>query len=156
MMENHLITIGIRAAPTFVVFAIFDTEASEVLTVEKILIPVAFDLPDALKYARSNLLDILREFKVEKAGIRMTEPNAKTVSIARVQLEGVILEAFASSELQAYYIGHISSISSRLGIDRTEFKPMVENKQTPDIESWSEMEREEREAILCAKGAEHA
>ena len=155
-MEEGLITIGIRAAPTFVVFAIYDTDTSVVKTVERIVVPVAFEPPDALKYVRSNLLDILREFGVEKAGLRTTEPSAKTKNIDRIQFEGVILETFASSGVKAYYIGHVSSIAAKVGIQRNQFKPMIENKKTPDIENWGAMKTEEREAILCAKGAEHA
>lgn len=151
-----MITIGIRVAPTFVVFAIFDTETSVVQTVEKIVVPAAFEPPDALKYVRSNLLDILREYEVEKAGLRTTEPSAQAKNIARIQLEGVILEAFASSDLKAYYIGHVSSIAAKVGIERNQFKPMIENRQSPNIENWDAMKKEEREAILCAKGAEHA
>ena len=151
-----MITIGIRVAPTFVVFAVFDTDTSEVQTIEEIMIPAAFDPPDALKYVRSNLLDILREFKVEKAGLRTTEPSAQSKNICRIQFEGVILEAFASSQLKAYYIGHISSISARIGIERDQFKPMIENRQTPNIGNWGAMTKEAREAVLCAKGAEHA
>ena len=105
-----MITIGIRVAPEVVVFAVYDTDTSTVQTVEKIIVPAAFEPPDALKYVRSNLLDILREFKVEKAGLRTTEPSAISKNIARIQFEGVILEAFASSDLKAYYIGHVSSI----------------------------------------------
>ena len=151
-----MITIGIRVSPELVNFAIYDTDAAAVLTVEKIVVPLAFEPPDALKYVRSNLLDILREFKVEKAGLRTTEPIAQSKNIARIQFEGVILEAFASSELKAYYIGHVSSISAKIGIDRSQFKPMIENKQTPNIANWGAMNREAREAILCAQGAEHA
>ena len=151
-----MITIGIRAAPKFVVFAIFDTDASEVRTVERIIVPAAFSPPDALKYIRSNLLDILREFKVEQAGIRATEPNAQRPSIARIQFEGVILEAFASSSLKAYYIGHVSSIAARIGMKRTDFKPTINNETDPGIENWANMAQEEREAILCAQGAENA
>ena len=151
-----MITIGIRVAPKFVVFAIYDTEALAFQTVEKILIPAAFEPPEALKYVRSNLLDILREFKVEKAGLRTTEPSAQVKNITRIQFEGVILEAFASSDLKAYYIGHVSSIAAKIGIERNQFKPMIENNESPDIENWDTMKKEEREAILCAKGAEYA
>lgn len=151
-----MITIGIRVSPTFVVFAVYDTEALAVQSVEKIVVPAAFDPPDALKYVRSNLLDVLREFKVEKAGLRTTEPSAQSKNITRIQFEGVILEAFASSELKAYYIGHVASISAKIGIDRDQFKPMTENRQTPNIANWDTMKKEAREAILCAQGAEHA
>ena len=92
-----MITIGIRAAPGAVTFAVIDTDDNSVINVEKIKIPAAFETPDALKYVRSNLLDILREYQVERAGIRVTEAIADG-SAKRIQLEGVALrEAFASS-----------------------------------------------------------
>lgn len=150
-----MITIGIRATPKVVTFAIFDTAAETIVNVEEIKIPAAFETPAALKYVRSNLLDVLREYKVERAGIRVTEGLANP-NIERIQIEGVILEAFASSELQSYYVGQIASISRRLGIDRDEFKPFAEGKKDPGVENWGKMSKEEREAILCAIGAKDA
>jgi hypothetical protein len=123
-----MITIGIRAAPRVVTFAIYDSNTNVVLNVEEIKVPAAFSKPEGLKYARSNLLDVLREYRVERAGIRITEPNADP-NVDRVQLEGVIQEAFASSELAGYYIGQIASISARIGIPRAAFKPYVDGEQ---------------------------
>ncbi len=148
-----MITIGIRAAPKVVTFAIYDSDAGAVINVEKIKIPAALPTPAALKYVRSTLLDVLREYKVERAGVRVTEPNAQSTSIDRIQIEGVIQEAFASSDLQSYYVGQIASISKRLGIDRQKFKPLVDGEEDPGVENWNGMSREEREAILCAIGA---
>ena len=151
-----MITIGIRAAPKVVTFAIYNSDADQVLNVEEIKIPAALTTPDALKYLRSNLLDVLREFKVNHAGIRATEPTARHPSTERIQIEGVIQETFASSDLTAYYVGHISSISSRLGIRRNEFKPLVEGDADWKIENWADLSNPEREAVLCAIGAVNA
>lgn len=153
---KRMITIGIRAAPTVVTFAVYDGDARVVLNVEEIKIPAAFSAPDRLKYLRSNLLDVLREYKVVNAGVRITEPNAQSPSIERVQIEGVIQEAFASSDLAAYYVGQISSISKRLGIERRQFKPLVNGEEEYGVENWNRMKKEEREAILCAVGAVYA
>jgi hypothetical protein len=149
-------TIGIRAAPGAVTFAVIDTHDNSVINVEKIKIPAAFATPDALKYVRSNLLDILREYDVEQAGVRVTEPSAESKSIERIQIEGVIQEAFASSELKAYYVGQVASISKRLGFDRIRFKPLVAGEEDPGVENWAKMTKEAREAILCAMGAKDA
>jgi len=151
-----MITIGIRAAPKVVTFAVYDTDARSVLNVEEIKIPAAFETPAALKYVRSNLLDVLREYNVERAGVRVTESVANYPNIERIQIEGVIQEAFASSELQSYYVGQVSSISKRLGIDRKKFKPPVDGDEDPGVENWKKMGKEEREAILCAMGAKDA
>jgi hypothetical protein len=99
---------------------------------------------------------VLREFKVSSAGIRAIEPSSQTRSIERIEIEGVIQEAFASSELAAYYVGHISSISSRLGIPRADFKPYVDGERDFPIENWDKHSKEGREAILCAIGAANA
>lgn len=149
-------TIGIRAAPGSVTFAVYDSVDQSIVNVEQIVVPAAFDTPDALKYIRSNLLDVLREYEITRAGVRATEPSAQSPSVARIEIEGVIKEAFASSDLEAFYIGHISSIASRLGIERANLKPIIDGEVDPGIEHWGRMNKEQREAILCAKGAVNA
>jgi len=125
------------------------------VNIEEIKIPAAFNKPDGLKYARSNLLDVLREYRVERAGIRITEPNTDP-KIERVQLEGVIQEAFASSNLAGYYVGQISSISAKIGFARTEFKSYVDGEVDYPVDGWAELSKEQREAVLTALGAVNA
>jgi len=149
-------TIGIRAAPKAVTFVVFDADDQVVLNVEDIRIPLAFHIPDALKYIRNNLLDILREYRIDHAGIRVTEPNAQSPNISRIQIEGVVQEAFASSSLTSYYVGQISSISARLGIDRADFKRYVDGPLDWPVENWADLSKEQREALLCAVGASRA
>lgn len=149
-------TLGLRASPTSVTFAVYDCDKKSIHNVEDIYLPKALFFPDRLKYLRSNLLDVLREYQIMRAGVRVTEPNAQRPNVERIQIEGVIQEAFASSLLDKYYIGQISSISKRLGVNRTRFKPMVAGEDDPGVENWSDMTKEAREAILCAMGAEHA
>jgi hypothetical protein len=148
-----MITLGIRVSPKSVTFVIYDLLLEQIVNVESLQIPVAFSPPDALKYVRNNMLDILREYKVTSAGIRTTESNAKSMSIERIQLEGVIQEAFASSGLVSYYVGQISTISARLGIPRTDFKLYVDGSKAWNVEGWKELNIVEREAMLCAIGA---
>lgn len=149
-------TIGIRAAPKAVTFVVFDADADAVLNVEDIRIPIAFHTPEALKYVRNNLLDILREYGIERAGIRVTEPSAQSPNIARIQIEGVVQEAFASSLLKSYYVGQISSISARLCIERADFKRYVDGQLDWPVENWASLRKEQREALLCAMGASRA
>jgi hypothetical protein len=148
-----LITIGIRAAPSVVTFVVYDAEEDAVVNVEKLRIPIAFDVPDALKYVRNNLLDLLREYEVTYAGIRTTEPNAQSKNIQRIEIEGVIQEAFASSTLKGYYVGQISSISARLKIPRADFKQYVDCTKEWPVDGWSALTNDAREALLCAIGA---
>jgi hypothetical protein len=149
-------TIGIRATPNEVIFAIFDSDANEIINVENIVIPAAMGTPGSLKYLRNNLLDILREYEVSSAGIRITESTARTVSIERVQIEGVIQEAFASSNLLKYYVGQIACISAKLSMDRSDFKKYVAGELNYDVAGWKKHSANEREAILCAIGAVNA
>lgn len=146
--------IGVRASPTEVIYCVFDSNKNVIINIGKINIPKSLGVPEQLKHIRLNLLDVLREYEVLEAGIRILEPTAQSVSIERVQIEGVIQEAFASSNVKSYYVGQISSISSRVGIDRTQFKPLVEGETSLDgFENWNDLSKTEREAALCAIGA---
>ncbi len=120
-------SIGIRVEPSGVTFAIYDSENREIINIEKLIIPKALDVPEQLKFIRSNILDILREYGIERAGIRITEPNAQRMNIPRIQIEGVIQETFASSPVNSYFTGQISSISSKLGFNRSDFKKYIDN-----------------------------
>jgi hypothetical protein len=148
-----MITIGIRAQPAGLVFAVYDSDLEAMVNVEEIRVPAAFDVPEGLKYVRSNLLDVLREYKVERAGVRVTEPSARSPSVERVQIEGVVQEAFASSTVRSFYVGQISSISRRLGMNRTDFKALVSGDKDPGVEGWDRQGTLQREAILTAMGA---
>jgi hypothetical protein len=81
---------------------------ARVLNVEDIQIPAAFEWPVALKYVRSSVLDMLREYQVGRAGVRTSEPMAQSLSVERIQIEGVIQETFASSSLEGYFAGPIA------------------------------------------------
>lgn len=152
-----MICMGIRAAPKRVTFAIFNSDDESVLNVEDIIIPAAFKWPEALKYVRNAVLDVMREYDVAKAGIRTVEPMAQNPSSDRVQVEGVIQEAFASSSLKNYFAGPIAVGAHMLRIDRADFKPMVNaGRNDLDIGGWGDISEAQREAILYAMGAANA
>lgn len=148
--------IGIRAKPDSVTFAVLDNQNNVLLNIEVLKIPKALNTPDALKYVRNNILDILNEYQVKRAGVRITESNAQRPDHRRIALEGVIQESFASSNLESYYCGQISNISARVGINRAEFKPLVDGTtEFPSIENWTTLTKEAREAVLTAIGAQN-
>lgn len=150
-------TVGIRVKPAEFTFAVFDTTNSAVVNVETVKIPKALQVPEALKYVRNTILDILQEYKIEKACVRITESNAQSITIRRIEIEGVIQEAFASSNLSAYFVGQISSISARIGFDREDFKRYVNGElEYGLIENWGNHNEQEREALLSAVGASNA
>ena len=85
-------TIGIRVKPNSVIIAIHDTAENSIVNVEEIKIPKALSTPVALKYIRNSILDILREYKITKAGLRIAEGYSPTLVIRRIEIEGVIQE----------------------------------------------------------------
>jgi septum formation topological specificity factor MinE len=150
-------TIGLRAAPKALTFVVYESDNNSIVNIEDIKVPAAFSMPDALKYLRNTVLDVLREYQISKAGIRITESNSQTLSIERIQIEGVLQEAFASSNVQSYFVGQISSISARIEIQRAEFKPYAEGKADWAIDGWDQLATvNQREALLCAIGASRA
>ena len=151
-----MVTIGIRASNKKITFAIYDSEANEISNVECLVVPQALKLPSILKYIRNNVLDIISEYDVNKAGIRVTESSAQGTNRKRIELEAVIQECFASSQLDNYYCGQIATISSLLNMDRADFKPLVDNNQFERVENWGDLNKEEKEAVLTAMGAAHA
>ncbi|WP_345867233.1 hypothetical protein [Shewanella algae] len=150
-------TLGIRVKPCSVVIAIYDSEENAIVNVEEIKIPKALPTPEALKYIRNSILDILREFNIEKAGLRIVESNSQTLNIRRIEIEGVIQEAFASSMLSGYFCGQISTIAAKLEMKRADFKLYIDGNKTYElIEGWDQHSKEEREAILTSLGASNA
>src|SRR3569832_2919507 len=104
--------IGIRVALCVVLFVIYDWAVKEVISVDRVNEPKALEVPEAMKYVRNTILDVIREYNIERAGIRINENVAKRPSHERIQMEGVIQEAIASSTVSDYYCGQIASISA--------------------------------------------
>ena len=150
-------TIGIRVSPKTVTFAIFDDSNREIVNVEELKVPAALSWPESLTYVRYNLLDIMRVYEVSRAGIRETEPTAKSPNSKRLQLEAVIQEAFASARIEKFRVVQIASLGSLLQIPRDQVKPMIQGNTSPEFASnWSEWSLEQREAILTAMGVANA
>lgn len=149
--------LGIRVEPkkvTFVVIDYIENEA-DILNIEAIKIPVSLDFPAKLKYVRNTVLDIIREYGIEVAGIRIAESNSDNVNINRLHIEGVIQEAFSSSSVQSYFTGQLMSISRKLNISKEEYKTLVKpGSHFPRINRWSLCTNNEiKEAALVGYGA---
>ncbi|WP_240975731.1 hypothetical protein [Paraburkholderia aromaticivorans] len=157
MPESEVRTIGIRVAPKRVTFVVYDTDEAAIVNIEGINVPKAMDTPEQLKFVRNTILDVIREYGAKRAGIRVTEGIARNPSIERFELEGVIQEAFASSDLEGYFCGRIASIAGKLGIPREQLKLHLDGEvDYEEVENWMRHSREEREAIVTAIGAAHA
>jgi len=149
-------TIGIRVAPKRVTFVVYDADEKQIVNMEGIVVPKALETPEQLKYVRNTVLDIIREYDVKRAGIRITEGNAQGISIERIELEGVIQEAFASSELEGYFCGQIARIAAKLKMSREHLRELLEGADYEEVEGWVKLKKEEREAIATAIGAANA
>ncbi|MDT4871300.1 hypothetical protein [Pseudomonas sp. Q1-7] len=150
-----MITIGIRAEPKKVTFAIFDSEKNKIKNLEEIVIPTTFSLPEQLKFLRNTLLDIAREYGVEAAGVRIAESSSQNQSNERLYLEAVAMESFASSTIKSYYAGRKTGICSRLEITTKLFDEIVGGRDPfADVKGWpSNKSVVSREAILIAMAA---
>ena len=157
MDELYMSILGIRVEPrktTFVVLELTDDNFS-IINCELIKVPAALDFPEKLKYIRSCVIDILREFSVSRAGIRVAEGNTQNLDITRLHIEGVVQEAFSSSEIEYYFVGRKTSIASRLNKSTKELELIFKGKQPYEgISNWDELTGSSaKEAALVAIAA---
>jgi hypothetical protein len=149
--------LGIRVEPKKTTFVVIEAnqDVFKVVNNEVIKVPAALDFPEKLKYIRNCVLDILREYSINIAGIRVTEGNSQNMDITRLQIEGVIQEAFSSSDVEQYFTGRKTSISSRLSINTDDFDEIVKGKKVYELlDDWQLLRNTySREAGLVAMGA---
>jgi hypothetical protein len=147
--------MGIRASPREVHYAVVEAgDPAELLTVSSVVVPAALQLPEQLHFVRTTLLDIMAEYGVRRAGIRLTEPTAKSRSIERLNLEGVIQELLSSSDVEAYFAGPIATIAARLGeSDRSRVRSYFEGEPFGGLYGWIDLSRHERESVVSAVAA---
>ncbi len=149
--------LGIRVEPKKTTFVVIEqiNDKAEVINNEVIKVPAALDFPEKLKYIRNCVLDILREYSVTIAGIRVAESNAQNLDVTRLHIEGVIQEAFSSSDVDKYFTGRKLSIASKLDLKTTEFDEIVRGKINYEtLGSWQLLSNVySKEAALVAMGA---
>lgn len=147
-------SIGIRVTPKIIYFSVVSGEVDgiNIQLVDKIINPKSLKTPEQLKYIRNTLSDIIHEYSVTNACIRVTESNAQKPSIDRIHIEGVVQELFASSTIEKYFIGQIASISAKLDMNRKKFKDIASGEDNYlEITDWKENYiLEERESIMSA------
>ena len=150
------ISIGIRVTPSVVFYSIVEETEKEYIThvIDKVNVPSALLKPEQLKFIRNTFLDIIEEFNISLACVRITESSAQVTNVTRIGIEAVIQELFASSSITLYYAGQISSITTKLGIQRDEFKPLADgSKVYKKFDNWKQLSNESRESILSAFSA---
>lgn len=150
-------SLGIRVEPKKVTFVVIDFTENEadIVNVETIKIPLALDFPAKLKYIRNTVLDIIREYNIQVAGIRIAETVSENVNINRLHIEGVIQESFSSSSVNSYFTGQLLSISKKLDINKDSYKELLKSKSKyTKINRWALCTNSEsKEAALVGYGA---
>jgi hypothetical protein len=150
-------SLGIRVEPSKVTFVVleYNNNVADILNVECIKIPFALDFPEQLKYVRNTVLDIIREYEISFAGIRIAESNSQNINTDRVHIEGVIQEAFSSSTVTSYFTGRLQSISKKLSITTPQYKELLKSKSSyPKMNKWDFCTNQEsKEAALVGYGA---
>jgi len=155
--EVFLNILGIRVEPKQTTFVIIHRKNDDLILIncECIKVPAALDFPEKLKYLRNCVLDILREYKVSVAGIRIAESITQNLNVTRLHIEGVIQEAFSSSNVDKYFTGRKNSIAARLNLKSSELDEYVSGrKKLSSLENWDALTTQTaREAALVALGA---
>lgn len=149
-------TIGFRASPTEITYCIVETNESDtnILVIDKLIIPKSLNTPEQLKFVRNTLLDIINQNFIERAGIRITE-SVTQPSIERISFEAIIQEILASSFVEKYFLGQTSNISSKLGFKREDFKHYLKNDLDIEyIPNWKKFSEKEKESLLVAYAAQ--
>lgn len=145
-------TIGLRATPSEIYYAIIEKDDNGVISIlscSKLIIPLSLIFPEQLNFVRKSFKDIILEYSVENAGIRITESTARSISIQRISFEAILQELLSNSSVMKYFIGQISNISSKIGFSREKFKPLlVKNAEFDMVENWNQYDVTCKEAIL--------
>jgi len=149
--------LGIRVEPKKTTFVVIKCENDEftIINNELIKVPAALDFPEKLKYIRNCVLDILREYSINTAGIRVAEGNSQNLDVTRLHIEGVIQEAFSSSDVDKYFTGRKSSIASRLSMKTKDLDDLFKGKEKYEaVSNWDVLKgSSSKEAALVAMGA---
>ncbi|HIF9421730.1 Crossover junction endodeoxyribonuclease RuvC [Photobacterium piscicola] len=149
--------LGIRVEPKKTTFVVINCEGDNftIINNECIKVPAALDFPEKLKYIRSCVLDILREYTISIAGIRIAESNSQNLDVTRLHIEGVIQEAFASSSVDKYFTGRKTSIASRLNMKPKQLELIIKGNNGYELLGHWELLKNNnaREAALVAMGA---
>ena len=156
-------TIGLRVySNKKIYYCILEQDSSgnlNYLDISHLNIPLSLMWPEALNFVRNTILDVLLQYEVDNAIIRICEfgTTLNGALIERSYVEGVLQETIASSNVKKYLAGKIAEFSSLLGIQRDNFKKYAEAElQYPNIPTslnWNTFTLEERETILTANAA---
>jgi hypothetical protein len=147
--------IGFRVSPNEVVFTVVestDRDEVEYYDPQTLVVPAALDGPDLLRFVRTNLLDVLNLYDVDRAVVKTADfHRSRSSNTTRTHLEGVIQEAVASSRAEAYLAGATPKLAPRLDLSSGAFKDYKNgDRQFADLPDWNDWSAAERESVLAA------
>jgi hypothetical protein len=156
-----MVSIGFRVSPSKVTYALVQKTADGFTLVDAsaVFIPPALETPRQLQFIRTTLLDVMDEYAVTRAGLRLAEGLAQRRNPFRLNLEGVVQELLASSSVERFVAGPIATMASLLGhgADRAIVKKLIQGEVTPEYAiNWRSLSEDEREAVLMAVAAASA
>lgn len=150
-------SIGIRVKPKEIYFSIVEGDDNKfsIISIDKLILPISLSVPDKLNFIRKTLIDIINLNKVDAAGIKITEGNARTISIERVSIEAVIQELFSSCSVKKYFVGNIARLSKLLNYpnDGTIKKVITKEEIPEEFNSLEELHEFHIESTLSAIAA---
>lgn len=144
-----MVSIGIRATSKEIYYAVLDEENGS-LDIDTIKVPKALDDPGKLSFIRNNLNTLILKCKIKKGAIRVNETISQNIDPFRIMLEGVILELFAGSTIEKYFLGRASNTSAKIDLapSQTKVKDLI---QYIDLElDGIQLNDYKREAIVMA------
>lgn len=149
--------IGFRVTPAVIYYGVIEKEGDSVkiIAAQQIKCPKSFTPPDSLKHIRESVFDLIREHNALFGGIKLIENNSQTKDSFRLNLEGVIQEAFASSTtLKHFFFGAIPKLTGALRIqDKKKLKEIIDGKAVFDHIDMNDFRSEHREALLASLAA---
>lgn len=150
-------SIGIRLSPSCAYYSIIEKNNKDefnLLDNSNLIIPQSAEFPFQLSFLRTNIFSIIQEFKINNAGLRITESVAYTPSIKRINMEGVIQELLCDSNINNYFAGRITKIASILEEDKTVIKKAMKGEiNIFDLDNWNDLKNEERESFIVGLAA---
>lgn len=118
-----------------------------------IIIPASLEVPEQLAFIRTNLLAVFKEYNVKHAGLRVAEGSANIQIPYRKNIEGVIQEVFANSEIESYDSLLINKFARIFGVNASDIKKYI-NAETVFLgverEEWKSYSKEIRECIISS------
>lgn len=122
-------SIGIRAKPEEIIFAIYKNEN---IFLDSILLPNFLKNEEKLSYLRNALNDIFNEFKIQNGALKVMEGNIRCINngvFRRIENETIIKEILYSSGIENYKMLKNSNLSSLLSEDKSIVTELIKGKR---------------------------